>query len=887
MAAIKDTAKNKTGDVPGKLALFFGLFLCLFQIFISFPIAIWARNKFNFEAPLTYSYSVLGLTLLTIAIFSILIALLTPHILRKHLVPLLIILALAIFIQQNFLAWNYGILDGHTLDFKKNAGLGFLDLIMWGVAVGALLFTPKFVKRQSVNILLGVGAITGIMTGLNITNYGPVKTPYTVDESAKFEFSRTENIIVFLFDAYQIDYFLELSDKFPDLLEPLEGFTSYENNAAVFAKTYPTIPLFLTGKRYQKKEPILDFFKTAYKGSLLERMQDEGWDIGLYPQIKSFPSLINAIDVRPGIMDNVVGGVPSDAKIKTYLQALDLSFFRAVPHALKPTIFNNGDFVLDAEKAKAMFMRALDDKAGDETTQNDKAKDESAIPQPFKYKHSQRHDALGFRDLINEHGAIATDDPVFRFYHFDLPHAPFYLDRDLNDIAHVDSLEAYREYSIAALKLMGLYLNQLKEIGAYDNSTILIVSDHGMGQGNAIQYDPVKKDYVKSGKHGYRRAAAKSIFLMKPPEQRGPLSRSAAPVSGVDVAPSIAAAAGINISNFEGKDVQKIAETEERTRVFNFYTFSTWDSKYLEDFESYEIKGDVRDQSSWNRIGMVTESVKVKNKKTYKIGQVMSFGQDIKSDSDFLNAFIDLDKYNLEPNYIEAENGIIDVAIKLKTPPNPNEPLLLQFEIYSGEAVDRKIIINGEEFTTFIKPKRRQLNRGFFISPDVHKGAKIINLSFNPIDTETVSPLRLSSIKFSVLKPIEIVEETNLLTNINELFPAGFEQKKTSVSLSGDRVGALIFKANPEICKDNRLQVKFKNKPWGQPRLVLNNAPLELVSPVEDINITFSYNCSNIKITNNNVLKVSIPKEKSDETLNNDNLVVALQEISFKTYTKH
>ena len=888
MKNVKDKTNTKTGDAFGKLPLFFGLFLCLFQLFISYPIAIWTRNKFNFEAPLTYSYSVLGLTFFVIIVFSIFIALLTPRKLRNYLTPILILLAAAIFIQQNFMAWNYGILDGHTLDFKKNTSLGFLDLALWVIAFFALFLIPKLIKRQSANILLAIGAITGSMTGLNITNYGPVKTPYAIDESAKFEFSRTKNIIVFLFDAYQIDYLLELSDKFPELMEPFEGFTNYENNAAVFAKTYPTIPLFLTGKRYQKKEPILDFFKTAYEGSLMERMQDEGWDIGLYPQINSFPSLINAIDVRPGIMDNVVGGVPSDAKIKTYLQALDLSFFRAVPHALKPAVFNNGNFTVNKDKAKAMFMKALDEKSADETSQNDKAKGESDIPQPFKYKHRQRHDALGFRDLINEHGVMATDDPVFRFYHFNLPHAPFYLDRDLNDIAHVDSLEAYREYSIAALKLMGLYLNRLKEIGAYDNSTILIVSDHGLGQGNAIQYDSVKQDFVKSGKYGYRRSAAKSIFLMKPAKQRGALSRSAAPVSGVDLAPSIAAAAGIKIGNFEGKDVLKISETEARSRVFNFYTFSTWDSKYLEDFENYEIIGDVRDQSSWNRVGMITESVKVKNKKTYKIGQVMSFGEDIKSDSDFLNAFIDLDKYGLQPNYIEAENGTIDVAIKLKTPPNPGEPLLLQFEIYSGEAVDRKIVINGEEFTTFIKPKRRELNRGFFISPDVHKGAKVINLSFNPLDTETARPLRLSSIKLSVLKPEEIEEKTNFLENFDEYFPVEFKQKEKTTNLPVNRVGSLIFKAKADICNENNLQLKFKNKPIGQPKLVLNDTPLELISPIEEASRAFSYKCAMVKIKNSNVLEVSLSKAKLEEIINKDDLTVELQEISFNSsYTKH
>lgn len=867
MAGAQNKTKNQTGDAPTKWALFFGLFLCLFQLFISFPIAVWKRNKFNFEAPLTYSYSVLGLTFLAIATFSIFIALLTPRKLRYYLAPILIVLSAVLFIQQNFMAWNYGILDGHALDFKKNAGLGYLDLIMWGVALGALLFMPKLINRQSANILLGVGAMTVIGTAVNVKSYGSIPTPYTIDERAKFDFSKDKNIIVFLFDAYQMDVFLELADTQPELVKPLEGFTAYVNNAAVFAKTYPTIPLFLTGKRYQKKEPLLDFFKIAYKDSLVEKLQDEGWDIGLYPHLSYYPSLINSIDIHPRIMDNAIGGVPNDAKITTYLKALNLSVFRAVPHGLKPAIFNDGEFVFSQEKALDIFIPAI----GETDTQ-----------QPFKFKSNQKHAAVGFKDLINQHGQLATDDPAFRFYHFMLPHSPFILDENLTSVKHQENFEAYKQYSIAGLKLMGEYLERLKEIGAYDNSTIMIVSDHGMGVGNFLQYESETQEYRELKKWGYRRASAKSIFLVKPPEQRGALSRSVKPVSGIDVAPTISAAAGLKTEGFEGKNVDDISLDENRSRIFNFYTFSTWDSKYLEDFETYEITGDVLKQASWNKTGVVTENTQIKNKESYQLGEIMSFGKDSKTDSDFLNAFIALDKYRLTSNYIEAENGIIDVAVKLKTPPRANESLLLQFEIYSGEAVDRKIIVNGEEMTAFIKPKMRQLNRGFFISPDVHKGTKIFNLSFAPVDAETALSLRLSSIKLSVLKPTDIAQEMNFLKNINDLFPVGFEQKKAVIGLPVNRVGSLIFSAASDICKENSLKVKFKSKPMGPPRLALNNIPLEPISPIEEEGTAFSYNCSNIEITNNNILEVSISKAESDETMNEDNLMVDLQEISFK-----
>ncbi|MDA8708161.1 sulfatase-like hydrolase/transferase [Hellea sp.] len=624
------------------------------------------------------------------------------------------------------------------MDFQQNSGVGLIDIAMWSTALGIIFFGASFIKKQASNILLLIGSIVVIMTGVNIATYGNVDPPYAIDETTKFDFSRNKNIIVFLFDAYQMDLFLELAESKPDLVAPMEGFTAYENGAAVFAKTYPTIPLFLTGRRYQKKQPLLDFFKVAYDDSLMEKMQDKGWDVGLYPNIFHFPSLVNAIPISPKVMDNAIGGVPTNAKVETYLQSLDLSIFRAVPHILKPKIFNNGNFIVRNETMKNIYLYVIGD---------------MNAHQPFQYKTKQRHKAVGFRDLMNEHAKLTTDDPAFRFYHFMIPHSPNWLDQDLNFVKHDPSFDAYRNYSIAGLKLLGAYLDSLKDIGAYDNATILVMSDHGMGTINKRQYNSKTKSYDEIDPYGHERSAAKSIFLLKKPGDRQKLSFSAKPVSGIDVAPTIAAAAGINIGKSEGQDVTTIEDDAVRTRLFNYYTFSTWDSKYLDDFEAFEIKGDVRDEASWTRLGMVKEKAKIKNRKSYRMGEVLSYGADIKNDSDFLNAFIKLDDYIVNPNYVNAPTGELDLNIKLKERPGAAETILLQFEIYSGETIDRKVIVNGHEQTLLIKPLRRRLNKGFLITPEMHKGKNTFNLSFRPTGPEGAKPLHLSSVKLSVVEP--------------------------------------------------------------------------------------------------------------------------------------
>lgn len=851
-----------------KLLLFFGLYLVLFQSLISYPVAIWETNKFNVEAPLTNSTSVIGAMFLAVIILAALTAFLLPKKIATKLLPPLTIFVCLIFIQQNFLTWDYGILDGQNLDFKKNNYLGLIDLSLWTLGLFSVFFVSKLITKQILNILLTIGLIVTITTGTKFFGYGKISTHYSIDETAKFDFSRNENIVVFLFDAYQMDIFLEISDKFPELMKPFEGFTLYENNSAVFAKTYPTIPLFLTGKRYNKEQPILDFFETTYEDSYLQEMKANGWDIGLYPNIKSYPSLTNAVDISPKTMNNIVSGISETAKVSTYWEMIDLSLFRAVPHHIKPIIYNNGNFIIGGRAPNS--FRGLDKS--------------SQTNQPFIYKSKQKHGALGFRELINDHGALKIDSPAFRFYHFAIPHAPNTLDENLLPVRHVENFEAYRSYSIAAVKLMGSYLTTLKKIGAYENATILILSDHGMGVRHKFQYNSENKSYEELDKFALHRSAAKSITLMKEPGSMGPLKRSQKPISGIDIAPTLAVAAGLSAQNFEGFNIPEIPDTSERERLFNYYAFSTWDSKYLNHFEQFKINGDVREDDSWALSGKIKADIQLKNKEEYTIGEILSFGNDIKSDSDFLNAFIDGTKYALKSSHIVSQNGTIDIDIKLDRPLSDEDFLLLQFEIYSGAAKKRKIIVNDNSFEAFIKPRKRFLNQGFYISPQVHKNRKDFQLSFRPVDPATTDPLRLSTVKLSKILLEYISTDDSLIKNIRRFYPTDTNQQKSKKELVIDKSLSLVFGTSKNLCLENKLMIKIKGEEGLPPSVQLNDNLLKGIDNNNPANKnTLFFECHTTNTIQPNILNLSYTPSYSNSVEEKYFPKIIIQDIRFKS----
>lgn len=713
--------------------LFFAsIFLVFFQVFVAFPISAWAQNKSSFNADLSGFSPKFILITIGAALVAGALSFIIPKKALKRATPLAIVACAALLIQQNFLVWNYGVLDGTDLDFSKNNLNGAIDIGLWMAAGLIGWFLTEQVRIQAQNILIGVGLTASLLAGMNLINYGSYQQDYSITERNKYDFSKDKNVIVFMLDAFQQDLLLELFDQNPEFEQALNGFTLYENNAAVFAKTLPSIPLFLTGKRYHKEQPISEFFAASYDDSLVSDLQKSGWDVGLYPQTTVFPGILESIKLSPSVLDNIVTAKPGAGGLKVYLDALDLSIFRSVPHQLKRTIFNEGEFIA---------ARAFS------TTTSDVGRSDDA-PGPFLYPKRKIHHALAFDEQLKAHGQVVLDEPAFRFFHLVIPHAPFLLDRNLQKTGHKGSLEAYKDYSYAAWALMNSYLDQLKLLGVYDGATIIILSDHGMAIGNRLQYNRATRNYTPLQKYPLPRAAAKSILLVKKPSDTSALQYSKKPVSGIDVAPTIAQLSGLQ-REYEGQPVDDIAEFQARERLFNYYSFSTWDSKFLAEFDVYKINGDVRKGASWKSAGKFREAMTIQNASEYRLGKVVSYGRDIKSDTDFHNAFIDISAYRQTANFIVSEDGTLALDVDLKRKPGPSDNLLFQFEIYDGKPVERVLRVNGTEFREVMTPTKRALNAGFRLTPKIHKGQKTLRITFAMPEGSKAVPIHFSTLKIS------------------------------------------------------------------------------------------------------------------------------------------
>ncbi len=131
------------------------------------------------------------------------------------------------------------------------------------------------------------------------------------------------------------------------------------------------------------------------------------------------------------------------------------------------------------------------------------------------------------------------------------------------------------------------YLKELKRLGVYDNSTIIITADHG--------------DWVAS--MDLPEMATSPILLYKPANAPAePVKVSSAPISHSDYFGTILDALGQSYAKY-GTKFSDYSDGDEREREFLYITHDQ--SAHVHSLLGYVINGDVNDFANWTFTGDV------------------------------------------------------------------------------------------------------------------------------------------------------------------------------------------------------------------------------------------------------------------------------------------
>jgi len=557
------------------------------HLFLFLPLILYVGNHKEFSVPfnaiLPQFFGSALILLACIALASVLL----PLRISKYFLCVLATISLLVWLQGNLLVWEYGLLNGTSIDWNELQKFGWLELAIWTSAVTLAIVKIDKAGDSIIGIAMTLGVLQFCLFCYQVignTDEIEKSIDTQAEVSAKeniFQFSQTKNIVHIIADGFQadiIDEILSNKEYGREFSESLSGFTFFRKQLGVFPYTHMTVPALLSGKIYQNDLPISDFMASALGDeSIIGLAKKNGYQIDMALQRGALMDIYN--HAQPHHMyplDSNDLTVDALAKLDAR-RLMDLSLFRATPHVIKKRIYNDQNW----------FIQSMGTVTEKQNMQN-----------------------FSHMEFLQESASKLTtnrDKPVYKLFHLMLSHNPMITTADCQYAGNV--LPTRRENVInqsrCSLQSIISFLEAMKKSGIYDSSTIVVMGDHGawVPPSDLKPLSPSKDNSPKSEINPAIVALATPFFAIKRPDDDGPIEYSYSPTSIRDTAVTIAS---INKfpNNFPGVSVFDLADDQDRDRPFMFYRYkkSEWTDNHLSPIEEFTISGDPADGKSWTRI---------------------------------------------------------------------------------------------------------------------------------------------------------------------------------------------------------------------------------------------------------------------------------------------
>lgn len=451
---MKEKEKQKRDWLPGVLMAAAISFL----LFLYAPVDLYCSNIdefwFDFDVLLRMAAMMFGISLVTLTLLYLLAAWIHPYFYRIGLAVGLAVLLIT-YVQGNFLVGNLPVLDGTSISWEDYSTLRTESVILCIVVLTIVALLFLLLKKQlfgkacmyisaCLSLMLLVTAITEVLGSDALEP----KLKLQISTKNEFVMSGKQNFLIFMLDAADSREFSYLLEQNPEYRDIFADFTYYENTVGAYSCTRYAVPYILSGKWYECDTSFEEYMEDLYdKSPLIEELENRNYRIGLYE-----PDL-HAQNNDVLRFDNIF---EAEFKVKSYFgmarQELKLVGYRYAPYWLKKyCVLKQAAFdeQLEAGEGSGEITASMENRV--------------------------------FLDHLNV-GGITVDDTEnsFKFIHLEGAHSPYVYDAEVNIID--ESQGTYAQNMEASVTLAERYLSALKKSGTYDNTAIIVMSDHGFNQ---------------------------------------------------------------------------------------------------------------------------------------------------------------------------------------------------------------------------------------------------------------------------------------------------------------------------------------------------------------------------------------------------------------------
>lgn len=480
-------------------------------------------------------------------------------------------LSVATLAQRTLLNGGLPLADGSAVDWSQFAAPMATSTLVW-IAIIAALVALALARPLAAHVTVVVAAFAlvvaqGVSLGVMVADNLPALERPVVTEQGLMSVSPKKNVIVFVLDTLDTTYFDEAARQFPDSASEFGGFTYFRNSTAAMIPTRYGVPFLVTGNELDPDQAVFD--TNEVRGwfndhDLTATVQKQGYSAGVYSD-----SVNEGLSSLSGQTINVHELPAYTADPLACLRALGgCGLYRSLPWALKPAFWFSTD---DLNGAVAP------------------AGNQGAASTPYHL------DDAAYYERLKSQGLTATDDGeagAYRLIHLLGSHAPFVMDENGNATSEKlpEEHESVIRQTAGSLKIVEEYLRQLKELGVYNDATIIITADHGRwpwtDPGTSWDIEHIDRTTTPA-------------LLVKPAgaDTSQPLTVSEAPTGHLDLPATIERAVG---AEAQGPTVFDVPETSDRPRYF-YWTYH--DGKVDHAIYEWRIDGDALDFSNWEETG--------------------------------------------------------------------------------------------------------------------------------------------------------------------------------------------------------------------------------------------------------------------------------------------
>lgn len=501
------------------------VFCILYMLLIFGPSEIFFSNlpEFDFAYQQLFIIAILEVISLT-ALFTVIISLIKNIRVRNAILGMAMGIMLAIYIQVMFLNKDLDLLGLNPEGYHPGMNTCILNLLIWLILVIACLIASICIRRGFSEIVFYVSLFL-----ILIQTAGLVQLIITADHKAyevksfhdeewtlsgrrQMEIGSEDNVIVLSLDFFSNQYVEPMLEQYPDALDALKDFTYYDNEDCVYFGTFPSIAHMMTGCEVEPDKPINQWMKDIWEYDNTKRFykeaHDSGYTVLFHEEVPRVYIGDNDIQTLDGIFDNVVKE-PFEERInntKLTNMMYRMSMFRAAPYIFKGVLYRTSPTFNVLDKIDGGYGLCCEN---------------------YDY----------YNRLLDEGLHFGDSKKCFTFSHLTGAH-----DYTTSDKCQYKSDSTKVETCRGCMVLVEEYLHQLKELGKYDDATIIVTTDHG----------------------GFEDPQA-IFFIKKPNEKHDKYQVSHKPISHCEFLPTIASAMGLK--GDYGDTIDDISETASRKRT--------------------------------------------------------------------------------------------------------------------------------------------------------------------------------------------------------------------------------------------------------------------------------------------------------------------------------